>query len=94
MEVAEKMTGENRSRLAGNAISLTIAGAVGMLFTLIQLSILSRYLDGDSFGLFVALRGFSLLFSTLILAGLPQAIIRFFPSYQKKIGRASCRERV
>jgi O-antigen/teichoic acid export membrane protein len=84
VEVAEKMMGEHRSRLAGNAISLTIAGAAGMLFTLIQLSILSRYLDGDSFGLFVVLRGFSLLFSTLILAGLPQAIIRFFPSYQNR----------
>ncbi|MCK4538076.1 MAG: lipopolysaccharide biosynthesis protein [Candidatus Krumholzibacteria bacterium] len=84
MEVAEKMTGENRSRLAGNAISLTIAGAAGMLFTLMQLSILSRYLDSESFGLFVALRGFSLLFSTLILAGLPQVIIRFIPSYQNR----------
>ncbi|MBU8923223.1 MAG: lipopolysaccharide biosynthesis protein [Bacteroidales bacterium] len=84
VEVAEKMTEKNRSRLAGNTISLTIAGAVGMLFTLIQLSILSRYLDNEVFGLFVALRGFSLLFSTLILAGLPQVIIRFFPSYQNR----------
>ncbi|MBN2072065.1 MAG: lipopolysaccharide biosynthesis protein [Candidatus Krumholzibacteriota bacterium] len=75
---------KGRSKIAGNSISLAVSGAGGMLFTLVQLSILSRTLEGDLFGAFVVLKGFSLFLATIILIGLPQVIIRFFPSYQNR----------
>lgn len=72
------------SKIAENTVSLTVSGAAGLIFTVIQLGVLSRSLPGDSFGLFVALRGFSLLLSTVILVGLPQVLIRYLPSYQSR----------
>lgn len=72
------------SKIAENSISLAVSGAAGILFTAVQLSFLSRFLEEGLFGLFVALRGFSLLLSTVILAGLPQVLIRFIPSYQSR----------
>lgn len=79
----KKMT-SGRSKLAGNTVSLTVSGAAGIIFTLIQLSVLSRVLTEQLFGLFVSLRGFSLLLSTVILIGLPQVMIRFYPSFQNR----------
>lgn len=76
-----------RSKIVENTVSLSVSGAGGLVFTLVQLSILSRFLEGESFGVFVALRGFSILLGTLILLGLPQVIIRFFPSYQTRGSR-------
>jgi len=70
-----------RSRIAENTVFLTVSGAASVGFTLVQLSILSRSMGGDEFGLFVALRGFSLLLSTVMLVGLPQVLVRFLPSY-------------
>lgn len=80
-----------RSKIAENTIYLAVSGVGGLVLTLTQLSILSRFLGADVFGLFVSLRGFSLLLSTMILIGLPQVLIRFFPSYQSrgKRGRAN-----
>lgn len=80
----------NRSKIAENTLSLTVSGAASVIFTLVQLSILSRYLSGDDFGLFVALRGFSLLLGAVILLGLPQVLVRFFPTFEARseAGRA------
>ncbi|MCD6378828.1 oligosaccharide flippase family protein [bacterium] len=74
--------GFGRSRLVENTVSLVISGIFGVVLTLTQLSILSRFLEGEIFGLFIALRGFNVLLATLILMGLPQVLMRFLPSYQ------------
>lgn len=73
-----------RSKIAENTIFLTVSGAASVLFTLAQLSILSRFLSGDDFGLFVTLRGFSLLLGAVILLGLPQVLVRFFPTFEAR----------
>ncbi|UCF06671.1 MAG: lipopolysaccharide biosynthesis protein [bacterium] len=75
---------ERRSKIAENTLSLTASGAGSAVLAIIQLSILSRSLEGDLFGLFVALRGFSLLLGTVVLIGLPQVLVRFLPSYQSR----------
>lgn len=79
-----------RSRIAENTIFLTVSGAASVAFTLAQLAILSRFLGGDAFGLFVTLRGFSLLLATVMLAGLPQVLVRFLPTFEArgKAGRS------
>ena len=84
METAQAKIGAGGSKIAGNAAALAVAGAAGMVFTLIQLGILSREMEPDLFGLFVVLRGFSLLLSTAVLAGLPQVLVRYFPSFQRR----------
>lgn len=73
-----------RSRIAENTLFLTASGAASVVFTLAQLSILSRFLGGDEFGLFVTLRGFSLLLATVMLAGLPQVLVRFLPTFEAR----------
>ncbi|HVO77222.1 MAG TPA: hypothetical protein VMT60_04485, partial [Candidatus Bathyarchaeia archaeon] len=73
-----------RSKIAENTIFLTVSGAASVVFTLMQLSILSRFLSGDDFGLFVVLRGFSLLLGTVILIGLPQVLVRFLPTFEAR----------
>lgn len=73
-----------RSKIAENTIFLTVSGGASVVFTLIQLVILSRYLGGDDFGLFVTLRGFSLLLATVILLGLPQVLVRFLPTFEAR----------
>lgn len=73
-----------RSKIVENTVSLAVSNFFSLLFTVVQLGILSRYLGGDLFGLFVSLRGFSLLLGTTILIGLPQVLIRFLPSYQSR----------
>lgn len=74
----------SRSRIAENTIFLTVSGAASAAITLVQLAVLSRYLSGDSFGLFVTLRGFSLLLGTAILVGLPQVLVRFLPTHEAR----------
>jgi O-antigen/teichoic acid export membrane protein len=76
--------GVTRSKIAENTIFLTVSGAASVVFTLLQLAILSRYLSGGQFGLFVTLRGFSLLLGTVILFGLPQVCIRFLPTFEAR----------
>ncbi len=82
MDKAE--VGRRGSRITQNTIALAASGAAGMIFSLVQMSVLSRMLGADEFGLFVALRGFSLLLSTVILLGLPQVLIRFLPSLENR----------
>ncbi|MBN2184103.1 MAG: oligosaccharide flippase family protein [Candidatus Krumholzibacteriota bacterium] len=84
VEMVEEEVIRGRSKIAGNSVSLAVSGAAGMIFTLVQLSILSRTLDGELFGAYVALRGLSLFLATIILIGLPQVIIRFLPSFQNR----------
>jgi len=73
-----------RSKIAENTASLAVNGFFSLAFTVVQLGVLSRRLGGDTFGLFVSLRGFSLLLGTVMLVGLPQVLIRFLPSYQSR----------
>jgi O-antigen/teichoic acid export membrane protein len=87
--VAEETVERGRSRIAENTVALAIAGALQMIFTLVQLGVLSRYLGSERFGLYVALRGFSLLLTTVILVGLPQVLIRYLPSFQRRGRRSS-----
>lgn len=84
VEMVEEEIIRGRSKIAGNSVSLAVSGAAGMVFTLVQLSILSRTLGGELFGAYAALRGFSLFLATIILIGLPQVIIRFLPSFQNR----------
>lgn len=84
VEMAARPVGHRGSKIAENTVSLAVSGAAGVVFSVIQLSVLSRSLTGEYFGLFVALRGFSLFLSTVILAGLPQVLIRYLPSYQSR----------
>ncbi|MDD4858062.1 MAG: lipopolysaccharide biosynthesis protein, partial [Candidatus Krumholzibacteria bacterium] len=74
----------SRSKVAENTIFLTVSGAASLVFTLLQLAILSRCLSGSDFGLFVTLRGFSLLLGAVILLGLPQVCIRFLPTFEAR----------
>jgi O-antigen/teichoic acid export membrane protein len=76
-----------RSKIAENTIFLTASGVASVLFTLVQLSVLSRFLSENDFGLFVTLRGFSLLLGTVILLGLPQVLVRFFPTFEARRDR-------
>ena len=87
--VAEEKVDRGRSRIAENTAALTIAGALQMVFTLVQLGVLSRYLGGERFGLYVALRGFALLLTTVILVGFPQVLVRYLPSFQRRGMRGS-----
>lgn len=87
--VAEETVESGGSRLAENTLALAVAGALQMVFTLIQLGVLSRYLGGEHFGLYVALRGFSLLLTTVILIGFPQVLVRYLPSFQRRGRRGS-----
>lgn len=73
-----------RSKIAENTLFLTASGAASVVFTLAQLAVLSRFMDADGFGLFVALRGFSLLLATVILVGLPQVLVRFLPTFEAR----------
>ncbi len=82
--MAAKALVNGRSKIVENTVSLTVSGAAGLIFTVIQLGVLSRSLSEDYFGLFVALRGFSLLVSAVMLVGLPQVLIRYLPSYQSR----------
>jgi O-antigen/teichoic acid export membrane protein len=82
--VAEETIERGRSRIAENTAALTVIGGVQMVFTLLQLGILSRHLGAQRFGLYVVLRGLSLLLSTIMLVGLPQVLVRFIPSFQRR----------
>lgn len=77
-----------RSKVVENAASLAASHLFSLIFTVIQLGVLSRFLGSERFGLFVSIRGLALLIGTFALVGLPQVFIRFFPSYQQR-GRRS-----
>ncbi|MBD3178146.1 MAG: oligosaccharide flippase family protein, partial [Candidatus Latescibacteria bacterium] len=76
-----------KSKLLENTVSLVICGGFSIVFTLIQLGILSRYLDAEKFGTFIALRGLLVLLATVNLLGLPQVLMRYLPSYQERENR-------
>lgn len=82
--MAETGVAVKRSKIAENTVFLAAASGGGAVFTLVQLAVLSRFLDTNLFGLFVALRGFSLLLATIVLIGIPQVLIRFVPSYESR----------
>ncbi len=77
-----------KSRITENTIFLTASGAASVVFTLAQLALLSRFMSVNEFGLFVTLRGFSLLLATVVLVGLPQVLVRFLPTFAVR-GRGS-----
>ena len=77
-----------RSKIAENTIFLAVSGAAGVVFTLAQLALLSRFMDVNEFGLLVTLRGFSLLLATAILVGLPQVLVRFLPTFASRGDRS------
>ena len=87
--MAEGTVERGRSRIAENTVALAVAGALQLIFTLVQLGVLSRYLGGERFGLYVALRGFLLLMTTVILVGFPQVLVRYLPSFQRRGRRRS-----
>ncbi len=87
--MAEETVEKGGSRIAENTVALVVAGALQMIFTLVQLGVLSRHLGGERFGLYVALRGFSLLLTTVILVGFPQVLVRYLPSFQRRGRRGS-----
>ncbi len=84
VEADKETLKRGRSRLVENTVSLAVAGFFSLFFTLVQLGILSRFMKEGLFGAFIALRGFHVLLSTVLLAGLPQVMIRFLPSYQER----------
>jgi len=84
VETDKEKIDRGRSRLVENTVSLALAGFLSLVFTLVQLGILSRFMREGIFGAFIALRGFHVLLATLLLAGLPQVMIRFLPSYQQR----------
>ncbi len=73
-----------RSKIAENTIFLAASGAASVVFTLAQLAVLSRFMSAEEFGLFVTLRGFSLLLATVVLVGLPQVLVRFLPTFEAR----------
>lgn len=79
--------GRGKSRLVENTLALVLCGGFSIVFTLIQLGILSRYLEAEIFGTFIAVRGFMVLLSTVNLIGLPQVLMRYLPSYQERGNR-------
>ncbi len=78
-----------RSKIVENSASLAVSNLISLVFTVVQLGVLSRFLGSERFGLFVSLRGLALLIGTFALLGLPQVIIRFFPSYQQRSRRST-----
>lgn len=82
--MGEKAIKRGNSRLVENTIALALAGLFSLVFTLIQLGTLSRFLNESVFGAFIALRGFHLLLATILLVGLPQVLVRFLPSYKER----------
>ena len=71
-----------RSRFLPNTVALVVQTIFATLLTLAQVKILSNYLTKETFGLFVSLRGFSLLLSILASNGLPQLLLRFIPTHE------------
>jgi O-antigen/teichoic acid export membrane protein len=75
---------QGQSRFLSNTAALAVHMVFATLFTFLQVKILASYLPPDRFGLFVSLRGFSLLIATLASAGLPLLLVRFIPELEAK----------
>jgi O-antigen/teichoic acid export membrane protein len=78
------MARDNQSRFVSNSAALAVATVVSTLLTLAQVKILAAYLLPGAFGLFAALRGFSLLVSLLAANGFPQLLVRYLPFQESK----------
>ena len=75
---------KGRSRFFSNTVALVANTIVATLITLIQIKILANFLSKESFGMFVALRGLSVLIATLAANGLPSLLVRFLPVYESR----------
>jgi O-antigen/teichoic acid export membrane protein len=74
----------SRSRFVSNTAALATSAVVSTALALAQVKILAAYLLPDSFGLFAAMRGFSLLVAMLAANGFPQLLVRFLPFQESK----------
>jgi O-antigen/teichoic acid export membrane protein len=70
----------SRSRFSGNSVALALNFGAVTLLALVQVRLLTAWLEPDAYGRFNALRGYSLLLSTVMLLGAPQLVLRFVPS--------------
>ena len=75
-------TDRGGSRFVSNSAALAVSVVATSVVTLGQVKLLAASLDRADFGLFVALRGLSLLFSMLAANGLPQVLVRFLPVHE------------
>ncbi len=73
-----------QSRFVANTAALGTSTVFAAVLTLVQVKILAAFLTLEDFGLFAALRGFSLLVAMLAANGFPQLLIRFLPHYESK----------
>jgi len=73
-----------QSRFVSNTAALGTSTVFAAVLTLVQLKILAAFLAPEDFGLFAALRGFSLLVAMLAANGFPQLLIRFLPYHESK----------
>jgi len=80
----DRRTPRGRSRFISNTAALGTSTIVSTLLTLAQVKILSAFLLPESFGLFAAMRGFSLLVAMLAANGFPALLIRFLPFHESK----------
>jgi O-antigen/teichoic acid export membrane protein len=78
-----------KSRFVSNSAALGTSAVITTLFTLAQVKILAAFLAPEAFGLFAALRGFSLLVALLAANGFPQLLVRFLPRHEAKKQLAS-----
>jgi O-antigen/teichoic acid export membrane protein len=72
------------SRFVANTAALAASMAATTVVTLVQVKLLAAYLLPADFGLFAALRGFSLLVALLAANGFPQLLVRFLPYHESK----------
>ena len=87
------MESHKRSRFFSNTVALIVQTVVATVVTLVQVKILSNSLSKDTFGLFVSLRGLSLLISMLAANGLPALLVRFLPAYERAAGNGRTHHR-
>ncbi len=73
-----------QSRFISNAAALAVSTLLTAVLTLLQVKLLSTSLQPEMFGLFAALRGFSLLISLLAANGFPQLLLRYLPFHESK----------
>jgi len=73
-----------KSRFLSNTAALGVSMVATAVLTLVQVKVLSAFLAPRDFGLFAALRGFSLLIAMLAANGFPQLLVRFLPYHESK----------
>jgi O-antigen/teichoic acid export membrane protein len=77
----------SRSRFLPNTAALGVTTAATALLTLVQVKILAGHLSRETFGLFLALRGLSLLLALAAANGLPQLLVRYLPEHEARAQR-------